>query len=75
MRGVELEIFSSGECGVADLRITVDWWSSLSTWGLRYWTTSCAWALGVVGVILLRAWINWETGGEEAFDVIMHADK
>jgi GPI inositol-deacylase len=60
---VNLDIYSSGECGISQLELTVDWWSSLGTWGLRYWTTVCAWAIGVVAITILQAWDAWDEGG------------
>ncbi|KIJ56766.1 hypothetical protein M422DRAFT_197939 [Sphaerobolus stellatus SS14] len=68
---VELQIFSSAECGVSEIQLNVDWKGSLSTWGLRYWTTLCAWSLGVVGVILLQAWITFELG--DPFPTLMES--
>jgi len=40
----------------------VDWWASLSTWGLRYWTTVIAWSTGVAGILIVQAWTVWEKG-------------
>ncbi|KAF8591481.1 PGAP1-domain-containing protein [Ramaria rubella] len=60
--GVHVHLYSSGECGISRLEFTIDWWSSFGTWGLRYWTTVCAWAVGVVGIIIIQAWNTWEKG-------------
>ncbi|KAF8529105.1 PGAP1-like protein-domain-containing protein [Hysterangium stoloniferum] len=62
-RGLDLIVYSSGQCGISELALTVDWWASLSTWGLRYWTTVIAWSTGVVGILIVYAWNVWEKGG------------
>ncbi|KAF8517867.1 PGAP1-like protein-domain-containing protein [Gautieria morchelliformis] len=61
-RALNLSIYSSGECGVSRVSITLDWWSTLGAWGLRYWTTVCAWAVGVIGIVIAHAWHTWEKG-------------
>lgn len=71
-RSVNIDIYSSGECGISQLEFTVDWWSSFGMWGLRYWTTVFAWAAGIVVIMVLHAFTAWDKGGSTALVHCMH---
>lgn len=61
-RGLNMTIFSTGECGVAELELTVDWWNSLSRWGPRYWNAVLAWGAAVIGIVFQSSWSIWDAG-------------
>ncbi|KAI5118768.1 hypothetical protein M0805_005649 [Coniferiporia weirii] len=61
-RGLNLTVFSSGECGVEEINITVDWWNSFGRWGPRYWNAVLAWSTGVVAFIFYSSWKAWDSG-------------
>lgn len=65
-RGLNLTIFSSTECGVKELQVTVDWWYSFSRWGPRYWNAILAWSAGVIGFVFFKNWMVFDSGGKEA---------
>ena len=43
--GHVLTIHSSGECGVNELELGVDWWATIGRWGTRYGTAAACWAV------------------------------
>ncbi|KII95293.1 hypothetical protein PLICRDRAFT_34135 [Plicaturopsis crispa FD-325 SS-3] len=60
-RGLDLTIYASG-CHISEFDITVDWWATIGRWGTRYHTTLASWAVGVVAIMLFRAWGIAELG-------------
>ncbi|KAI0066653.1 PGAP1-domain-containing protein [Artomyces pyxidatus] len=62
-RGVNLTIFSSGECELQALRIRLDWWGMLGRAGARYWAAAPGWAVGVVIWSIFLSWGIQDVGG------------
>ncbi|KAL5488183.1 BST1 [Sanghuangporus weigelae] len=61
-RGLNLTVYSSGECGVETLTITIDWWNSFGRWGGRYWNAILTWSAGVVCYLSYASWSVWDAG-------------
>ncbi|KAI0775903.1 GPI-inositol-deacylase [Trametes elegans] len=60
--GHKLTIYSSGECWVNEIVLSVDWWASIGRWGVRYYTAAVCWAVGIIAMILWDAWSSVEGG-------------
>ncbi|KAI0045655.1 GPI-inositol-deacylase [Auriscalpium vulgare] len=61
-RGINLTLYTSGECNVQALRIGIDWWGTLGRMGARYWAAVPGWAVGVVIWTTFIAWGIQESG-------------
>ncbi|KAH8113449.1 PGAP1-domain-containing protein [Phellopilus nigrolimitatus] len=61
-KGLNLTIYSSGECGLEGLSITVDWWNSFGRWGSRYWNAILAWSAGLIAFLFYSSWATWDSG-------------
>ena len=61
--GLNLTIYSSGQCGVVELRVTIDWWNSFGRWGTRYWNAVFAWGTGVVTFVFFTSIRTWDLCG------------
>lgn len=55
-RGLNLSVYSSGECAVERVSITVDWWATLGRWGVRYWSALVSWAIALILLVVFNAW-------------------
>ncbi|OBZ70020.1 GPI inositol-deacylase [Grifola frondosa] len=62
-RGVDLVVYSSGECSVAHVELRLDWWGTLGRWGARYATAAASWAVGIVALLLFNAWRAADASG------------
>lgn len=62
-KGLNLSIYSSGECGVKELSVTVDWGYSFSRWGPRYWNAILAWSAGIIGFMFCASLTAYDSGG------------
>ncbi|KAI0650404.1 GPI-inositol-deacylase [Trametes meyenii] len=54
--GHKLVIYSSDECRMREIQLSVDWWASIGRWGTRYGTAAACWAVGIVAIILADVW-------------------
>ncbi|KAJ3555841.1 hypothetical protein NM688_g2357 [Phlebia brevispora] len=63
--GLNLTIYTSGEggCVLKDLEITVDWWTTIGRWGVRYAAPTATWAVAIIAVVLFDAWGTLESSG------------
>jgi len=59
--GLNLTIFSSGECHIEALSLTIDWWTSLGRWGARYWGAAFSWSIGIVAIMSVKAFAAWDS--------------
>ncbi|PIL37457.1 hypothetical protein GSI_01151 [Ganoderma sinense ZZ0214-1] len=66
--GHVLTIHSSGECGVNEVELSVDWWATIGRWGTRYGTAAASWAVGIVAILMYDTWRLVE-GGASVPDV------
>ncbi|KAJ1311214.1 hypothetical protein OPQ81_009714 [Rhizoctonia solani] len=57
--GVNLTIYTSGECHVDTIRLHVDWRISLGRVASRLWAGVFAWAIAVVAAMNALAWYEW----------------
>lgn len=64
--GHKLTIYSSGECWVDELELSVDWWASIGRWGARYGTAAVCWAVGIVAALMWDWWRLVEGGGKHS---------
>ncbi|KAI0677215.1 GPI-inositol-deacylase [Trametes maxima] len=60
--GHRLVIYSSDECRMREIRLSVDWWASIGRWGTRYGTAAACWAVGIVAIVLAEVWGSVEGG-------------
>jgi GPI inositol-deacylase len=60
IRGSILEIYTSGTCGIKELKLGIDWRASLGRAASRYWSSLGVWAVGVVGLIMASGWTSWD---------------
>lgn len=60
-RGLNITIYTSGQCGVAELLVTVDWWNSFGRWGSRYWNAILAWGSGIVAFVFFNSLRVWDS--------------
>jgi GPI inositol-deacylase len=66
-RGLNLTIYTTGEqledgCFPYQLELRVDWWSTIGRWVHRYWPAVISWPVGIVSLLLWRAWGATESG-------------
>ncbi|KAF8609615.1 PGAP1-domain-containing protein [Ceratobasidium sp. AG-I] len=59
-RGVNLTIYSSGECHVAKLQLRVNWPMSIGRMASRLWAGVFAWAVATIAAMNALAWYNWD---------------
>ncbi|CAE6433307.1 unnamed protein product [Rhizoctonia solani] len=57
--GVNLTIYTSGECHVDAIQLHVDWHISLGRIASRLWAGVFAWAIAVVAIMNALAWYEW----------------
>ncbi|CAE6467351.1 unnamed protein product [Rhizoctonia solani] len=57
--GVNLTIYTSGECYIDTIRLRVDWPISLGRIASRLWAGVFAWAIAVVAAMNALAWYEW----------------
>ncbi|CAE6535354.1 unnamed protein product [Rhizoctonia solani] len=57
--GLNLTIYTSGECRVNTMRLRVDWPISLGRIASRLWAGVFAWSVAVVAVMNALAWYGW----------------
>ncbi|KAH7344773.1 PGAP1-like protein-domain-containing protein [Rhizoctonia solani] len=57
--GVNLTIYTSGECHADTIRLRVDWLISLGRIASRLWGGVFAWAIAVVAAMNALAWYEW----------------
>ncbi|KAL4247022.1 GPI inositol-deacylase [Abortiporus biennis] len=62
-RGINLTVYTSSECQLDTLEVTVDWWGTVGRWGVRYWSAVASWAVGIVAFVTFNAWRASETTG------------
>ncbi|KAF9519149.1 hypothetical protein BS47DRAFT_1388290 [Hydnum rufescens UP504] len=58
IRGSILEIYTSGTCGIKELKLGIDWRASLGRAASRYWSSLGVWAVGVVGLIMASEFLD-----------------
>ncbi|CAL1700352.1 unnamed protein product [Somion occarium] len=54
--GFNLSIYSSGECRLSSVEVTVDLWGTLGRWGMRYWSAVLSWSVALVASLIFDAW-------------------
>lgn len=59
-RGVNLTIYSSGECSISEIRLGVNWQMSFGRMASRLWAGVFAWAVATVAAMNASAWYNWD---------------
>ncbi|CEL57936.1 hypothetical protein RSOLAG1IB_02681 [Rhizoctonia solani AG-1 IB] len=57
--GLDLTVYTSGECYVKAIRIHVDWNTSLGRIASRLWAGVFAWAIATVAAMNALAWYEW----------------
>lgn len=64
--GVHFNIYSSGLSGCdSDLQgfdISIDWFATLGRWAPRYFTALASWAVGIISLMLFKAWGEYDKG-------------
>ena len=63
-QGLTLQVYSSGECGIQRLDLSVAWKESLGRFGVRYWQGLAMYSIAVVGCLQLLAYRAFDRGGE-----------
>lgn len=63
-QGLTLRVYSSGECGIQRLDLSVAWKESLGRFGVRYWQGLAMYCMAVVGCLQLSAYRAFDRGGE-----------
>jgi glycosylphosphatidylinositol deacylase len=58
--GVDLVIYSSGECHVTNVQLTVDWHSSTGRAASRLWAGMFAWCIAIASAMNALAWYQWD---------------
>lgn len=60
--GLNISIFTSGECSARELELTIDWWNSFGRWGPRYWNAVLSWSVGIISFMFFTAIGTWDKG-------------
>ena len=58
--GSIVEIYTSGTCGLKEIRISLNWKASIGRVGTRYWSSLPMWVMGIVYLSVGVAWISWD---------------
>ncbi|KAH0587945.1 hypothetical protein H2248_006694 [Termitomyces sp. 'cryptogamus'] len=63
-RSLEFVLYSSGTlgCNMAGFTIGIDWSATIGRWATRYPTTLVTWAVGVVALVMFKAWGTADRG-------------
>ncbi|KAG9104891.1 GPI inositol deacylase [Ceratobasidium sp. 370] len=69
--GINLTLYSSGECRVTKIQLTVDWRSSAGRAASRLWAGVFAYAVGVAAAMNAFAWFSWD--GSRPFPTVQQS--
>ncbi|KAG8696279.1 GPI inositol deacylase [Ceratobasidium sp. 394] len=69
--GINITFYSSGECQVTKVQLTIDWRSSAGRAASRLWAGMFAYAVGLVAAMNALTWYNWD--GSRSFPTLQQS--